>query len=142
LIVYTSFAQVVDLIREKRDMKLLYEVEAGVRLARYAPGRIEFELAPSADEQLPSRLAQRLQSWTGARWGVSVVSTGGALTIEEDRNKEAIADRQEAMQSALVQAVFAAFPGAKISAIRIPAAIAAIDALPQVDDEWDPFEDN
>jgi DNA polymerase-3 subunit gamma/tau len=142
LIVYTSFAQVVDLIREKRDMKLLYEVEAGVRLARYAPGRIEFELAPSADEQLPSRLAQRLQSWTGARWGVSVVSTGGALTIEEERNKEAIADRQEAMQSALVQAVFAAFPGAKISAIRIPAAIAAIDALPQVDDEWDPFEDN
>ncbi|MFA9230616.1 MAG: DNA polymerase III subunit gamma/tau [Microgenomates group bacterium] len=144
LTVYASFAQVVELIREKRDMKLLYEVEAGVRLARYSPGRIEFELSPVADDQLPSRLAQRLQAWTGARWGVTVVSTGGAATIEEDRNKEATAARAEALQSPLVQAVLTAFPGAKITEIRTPeamAASAAIEALPEVEDEWDPFED-
>ncbi|MFM2366701.1 MAG: hypothetical protein RIR95_1309 [Pseudomonadota bacterium] len=144
LTVYASFAQVVELIREKRDMKLLYEVEAGVRLARYSPGRIEFELSPVADDQLPSRLAQRLQAWTGARWGVTVVSTGGAATIEEDRNKEATAARAEALQSPLVQAVLTAFPGAKITDIRTPeamAASAAIEALPEVEDEWDPFED-
>ncbi len=144
LTVYASFAQVVELIREKRDMKLLYEVEAGVRLARYSPGRIEFELSPVADDQLPSRLAQRLQAWTGARWGVTVVSTGGAATIEEERNKEATAARAEALQSPLVQAVLTAFPGAKITEIRTPeamAASAAIEALPEVEDEWDPFED-
>jgi DNA polymerase III subunit gamma/tau len=144
LTVYASFAQVVELIREKRDMKLLYEVEAGVRLARYSPGRIEFELSPVADDQLPSRLAQRLQAWTGARWGVTVVSTGGAATIEEDRNKEATAARAEALQSPLVQALLTAFPGAKITDIRTPeamAASAAIEALPEVEDEWDPFED-
>ncbi len=144
LIVYASFAQVVELIREKRDIKLLYEVEAGVRLARYSPGRIEFELSPMADDQLPSRLAQRLQAWTGARWGVTVVSTGGAATIEEERNKEATAARAEALQSPLVQAVLTAFPGAKITEIRTPeamAASAAIEALPEVEDEWDPFED-
>jgi DNA polymerase-3 subunit gamma/tau len=97
-----------------------------------------------ADDQLPSRLAQRLQAWTGARWGVTVVSTGGAATIEEDRNKEATAARAEALQSPLVQAVLTAFPGAKITDIRTPeamAASAAIEALPVVEDEWDPFED-
>ena len=36
--------QMVDLIRQKRDMLLLNEVETGLRLVRYAPGRIEFEL--------------------------------------------------------------------------------------------------
>ena len=43
-----------------------------------------------------------------------------------------------------VQAVMAAFPGTKITEIRTPeamAASAAAAALPEVDDEWDPFED-
>ena len=44
-----------------------------------------------------------------------------------------------------VQAVLAAFPGAKITEIRTPEAMqqeAAVQALPEVEDEWDPFEDS
>ena len=144
LTVYASFAQVVDLIRDKRDMKLLYEVETGLRLARYSPGRIEFEPAPGAAPDLAARLGQRLQGWTGARWGVAVVSAGGAPTMAEDRDRAQDAARAEAMENPLVQAVMAAFPGTKITEIRTPeamAASAAAAALPEVDDEWDPFED-
>ncbi|MEL6588378.1 MAG: DNA polymerase III subunit gamma/tau, partial [Pseudomonadota bacterium] len=43
---FQTFPQVVDLIRANRDVKLLVEVETGVRLVSYAPGRIEFEPAP------------------------------------------------------------------------------------------------
>ena len=47
----------------------------------------------------------------------------------------------------LVQAVLAAFPGAKIAEIRTPpspAEAAAAAALPLAEeaDDWDPFEDN
>ncbi len=143
--VYASFAQVVELIREKRDMKLLYEVETTLRLARYSPGRIEFEPANNAAPDLAARLSQRLQSWTGGRWGVSVVSTGGAPTIEEDRDTGKLAAEAEAMQNPLVQAVMLAFPGAKIAEIRTPEALAAnaaVEALAEVEDEWDPFEDD
>ena len=144
LTVYTSFAQVVDLIREKRDVQLLVEVETCLRLARYSPGRIEFEPTPTARPDLAARLSQRLQGWTGARWGVSVVSSGGAPTIEEDHGAATLALNAEVMISPLVQAVMAAFPGTKITEVRTPeslAANAAVDALPEVDDEWDPFED-
>lgn len=143
--VYASFAHVIDLIRDKRDMKLLTDVESGVRLVRYSPGRIEFEPAPGAPQDLAARLGQRLQGWTGARWGVSVVGTGGAPTIAEDRDREENEARAEAMANPMVQAVLAAFPGAKITDIRTPeamAAVAAAEALPEVEDEWDPFEDN
>ncbi|MGB3553470.1 MAG: DNA polymerase III subunit gamma/tau, partial [Jannaschia sp.] len=75
---FQTFAQVVDLIRANRDVKLLVEVEGGVRLVRYAPGRIEFEPAPDAAADLAQRLGGRLQGWTGVRWAVSVVSEGGA----------------------------------------------------------------
>ena len=145
--VYASFAQVVALIREKRDMKLLVEVETNLRLARYSPGRIEFEPTDTAARDLASRLSQRLQGWTGARWGVSVVSFGGAPTIAEARDAERGKAEAEAALSPLVSAVLAAFPGAKITEIRTPEAMAAAAeaeaaqvALPEVDDEWDPFE--
>ncbi len=146
--VYASFEAVVDLIREKRDMLLLKEVEDCVRLARYSPGRIEFEPAGRAAPDLASRLGQRLQGWTGARWGVSVVGSGGAPTIAEARDAEKLAQEAEAQQNPLVQAVLAAFPGAKISEIRSPEAMAARaaaealpEAEPEVDDDWDPFEE-
>jgi DNA polymerase-3 subunit gamma/tau len=149
LTVHATFDQVVALIREKRDMKLLYEVETSLRLVRYTPGRIEFEPAPDAAPDFAARLGQRLQAWTGTRWGVSVVSSGGAPTIAEHRDRDDIAARDLAMENPLVMAVLAAFPGAKITEIRTPEAMAAqaiaqaaAMALPEVEDEWDPFEDS
>ncbi|MGM0586501.1 MAG: DNA polymerase III subunit gamma/tau, partial [Pseudomonadota bacterium] len=43
-----TFEDVLALIREKRDARLLVEVEGGVRLVSYQPGRICFEPAPRA----------------------------------------------------------------------------------------------
>lgn len=144
--VYATFESVVELIRSKRDMLLLNEVETGLRLARYAPGRIEFEPAPGARPDLASRLGQRLQGWTGARWAVSVVSSGGAPTIAETRDSALAQLRAEAAGHPLVQAILTAFPGAKITEVRSPEALtaeAASAALPEVevDDDWDPFEE-
>ena len=142
--VFVSFDQVVELIREKRDMKLLYEVETGLRLVRYAPGRIEFQPSREASPDLAAQLGQRLQMWTGARWGVSVVSEGGAPTIAEQRDQARREAEAEALRNPLVQAVLTAFPGARIADIRTPAALAAAaeaEALPEVEDEWDPFEE-
>ena len=142
---YATFDHVVELIREKRDMRLLVEVETGLRLVKYAPGRIEFEPAPSAAPDLAARLGQRLQGWTNERWALSVVGSGGAPTIAEDRDREENEARAEALQNPLVQAVMLAFPGTKIAEIRTAEAMAAqalAEALPEVEDEWDPFEDN
>jgi len=140
-----TFQHVVDLIREKRDMLLLKEVEDGVKLVRYAPGRIEFQPSPLARADLAARLSQRLQGWTGSRWGISVVNEGGAATLAEERDAEENAARAEALENPLVKAVLAAFPGAKIAEIRTAEAMAAAaqaEALPEVEDEWDPFEDS
>ena len=146
--VYATFESVIELIRAKRDMLLLNEVETGLRLVRYAPGRIEFEPAPGAKPDLAARLGQRLQGWTGARWGVSVVSSGGQPTIAEARNAELAQVRAEAAENPLVQAILTAFPGARIADVRAPEAIAAQaaeDALPlaesEIGDDWDPFEE-
>lgn len=140
---FASFEQVVELIRANRDIKLQVEVEKGVRLAAYAPGRIEFTPTDDAPTDLATRLAGRLQAWTGTRWGVTLVNDCQAPTIFERHNAAEMELHDQAQDHPLVQAAFLAFPGAKIANIRSFAAIqakAAAQALPEIDDEWDPFE--
>ena len=141
---FPTFQSVVDLIRQNRDVKLLVEVEGGVRLISYQPGRIEFSPSPNAPADLSQRLGNRLQSWTGVRWAVSVVADGGAPSIAETRDAEKDGLRRAAREDPLVAAVFAAFPNAEIGELRTQAELASdaiVDALPEVEDEWDPFED-
>jgi DNA polymerase-3 subunit gamma/tau len=141
---FATFPQVVELIRHKRDVKLLVEVETNLRLARYSPGRIEFVPTDNAPHDLAQRLGARLQSWTGVRWAVTVVNTGGAKTIAEVRDADRLVAEAKAREHPLVQAVFEAFPGAKITGIRSPEQLQAgaeVAYLPEVEDEWDPFED-
>ena len=141
---YPSFEHVIELIRAYRDVKLLVEVETCVRLAAYQPGRIEFVPTDAAPQDLAQRLGARLQSWTGNRWAVSVVNEGGAETVAEKRDAAQNALEAEARSHPLVRAVFDSFPNAKITEIRTAedlAAEAQADALPEVDEEWDPFEE-
>jgi len=142
---FAEFDDVVALIRHHRDVKLLVEVETTLRLARYSPGRIEMEPTEDAAPDLAQRLGARLQAWTGNRWAVSVVNTGGAATIAEARDTAETDMKAKALSHPLVQAVLSAFPKARITAIRTEAAkaeVAMAEALPEVTDEWDPFEED
>jgi DNA polymerase-3 subunit gamma/tau len=142
---FPTFDHVVDLIRANRDVKLLVEVETGVQLAAYRPGRIEFVPAEGAASDLAQRLGQRLQLWTGNRWAVSLVNEGGAPSIAAARDATEANLKAEVEAHPMMQAVLSAFPKARITEIRTPdklAAAAQTEALPEVEDEWDPFEDD
>jgi DNA polymerase-3 subunit gamma/tau len=141
---YPDFEHVLDLIRARRDAKLLIEVEGCLRLAAYRPGRIEFTPTPDAPADLAARLGGALQRWTGTRWAVSLVNSATAATIREARSAAEDARTAEARAHPLVRAVFDAFPKARITGIRTVEDItsdASHDALPEVEDEWDPFEE-
>lgn len=142
---YPSFEHVVELIRSHRDVKLLVEVENTLRLAAYRPGRIEFTPTDDAPRDLAQRLGTRLQLWTGNRWAVTIVGDSATQTIAEIRDAKENALKSKAESHPLMQAVMATFPDAKILSIRTPEDIAAqavAEALPEVEDEWDPFEDD
>ncbi|MFG6517449.1 DNA polymerase III subunit gamma/tau [Sulfitobacter sp. 1A13496] len=141
---FPTFEHVVELIRVNRDVKLLVEVETCVQLAAYQPGRIEFVPTDDAPRDMAQRLGQKLQLWTGNRWAVSLVNEGGAETIAQVRDARELALKKQAEDHPMMQAVLAQFPKARITAIRTPediAAAATAEALPEVEDEWDPFED-
>ena len=129
----------------KDNLHLTFQFQTKLLIFKKLAGRIEFEPGPKAPRDLAQRLGHRLQGWTGNRWAVTVVNDGGAKTIAEVRDAKELSLKAEAEAHPLMQAVLAKFPQAKITAIRTPEQIAAEaveDALPEVEDEWDPFEED
>jgi len=116
--VIESFDALVALAAQKRDMRLKIALESEVRLVRFEPGLIEFELAPGGARDLASTLMQKLQAWTGERWMVSIVAAGGAPTLKEQREAEERKRRSSLESDPLVASVLARFPGAQIVAVR------------------------
>ena len=112
-----SFEAVVSLISEKKDGELLYDVETGIRLISYAPGRIEFQPANGAREDLSGRLLQALSKWTDYRWIVSVGDTPGGETISEKRSEQMQSLEQRVRKNPLVAAGLELFKDAELLVI-------------------------
>ena len=140
-----SFRDVIELIKLNRDIQLLVEVETCLRLTSFSSGRIEFVPTNDAPANLAQKLGTKLTQWSGIRWAVSVVNEGGESTIAEMKLDESNKLNALAKEHKMVQTAFLVFPNAKITNIRSAESMtqeAAIEALPEVTEEWDPFEDD
>ena len=141
---YPTFESVLEIIRKFRDMKLLIDVENSIRLNSYLPGRIEFTPTEDAPKDLAQRLGRLLQNWTGFRWTVTVVSGCLVKTIQEQRNINETNLKNEAEMHPFVKTVVENFPKASITEIKSQAQIIAEaeeTSLPEIEGEWDPFEE-
>ena len=142
---YFKFDDVLELIKQKRDVKLLIDIENGLRLVFYRPGHIEFTPTDFAPADLAQRLSNRLKEWTGLRWAISVVQNGEAQTIVERKEKNAKDLEKDAYAHPFVKEALAQFPTARIIKVVSKEKLeqeAAIKALEEVEEEWDPFEKN
>ncbi len=142
---YMKFDHVLELIKQKRDVKLLIDIESGLRLVSYRPGYIEFTPTDLAPANLAQQLSNRLKEWTGIRWAVSVVQDGEAQTIIEKKKRNAKELETEAYSHPFVKEALVQFPAARIVNVISRKKLeeeAAIQALKEVDSEWDPFEED
>ena len=145
IVSYTKFEDILELVKQNRDVKLLVDIENGLRLVTYRPGYIEFTPTEFAPANLAQRLSNRLKEWTGSRWAVSVVQNGEAETIFEKKEKDAKELETEAYAHPFVKEVLVQFPAARIVNVISKKKLeqeAAIQALEEVDSEWDPFEED
>ena len=113
-----SFAELVALAADKRDLLIKAALEADVRLVRIEDGRLEVALERSAARTLVSDLSRKLEQWTGRRWTVIVSNEGGQPTLRS-QNEAARNQRERAAEAdPRVQEVLARFPGAKVVEVR------------------------
>ena len=117
-----SFAELVALAAEKRDITLRTALERDVRVVSFEVGRIEIALLPRAERDLPNRLFRALKDWTGQNWGVTVAKDVAPEALTPTIHEEAEAARTEEANTIAahpaVRAVLERFPGAQIVKIE------------------------
>ena len=139
-----SFADLMRLASEKRDLAIKSALEREVRLVRFEDGRLEIALEPSAPKALTGELAKKLSDWTGRRWMVIVSAEPGEPTLYAQAQTRKAELKDGVRSDPLVQAVLARFPGAEIVDVRQPAgpaAAAAEDVAAAARDDGDSADD-
>jgi DNA polymerase III subunit gamma/tau len=115
------FRDVISLVREQREVTLYGHLLHSVHLVRYAPPVIEIRPQPEAPRDLAAKLAAVLAEATGLRWTIAISTAEGEPTIDAQRRAADQGRAEEAAGHPLVQAIMAAFPGARLEAVRDPA---------------------
>ncbi len=113
-----SFAEIVELAGEMRDLKVKNDLERLVRPVRVSPGRLEIALEEGAPRELPGELGRRLQAWTGQRWTVILSDEPGEETIAERRKRQRDSLFARAGAHWDVRAILEQFPQARIVDVR------------------------
>ncbi|WIG53822.1 MAG: DNA polymerase III subunits gamma and tau [Afipia sp.] len=113
-----TFAEVVALAGEKRDLQIKSALESDMRLVRMEDGRLEVALERSAARSVINDLSRKLEFWTGRRWTVIVSNEEGQPTLRAQAQaaKEKLTDGVQA--DPRVQAVMSRFPGTQLVEVR------------------------
>ncbi len=113
-----TFAELVALAGEKRDLQIKSALEADMRLVGMEDGRLEVALERSAARSVINELSRKLEHWTGRRWTIVVSNEQGEPTLRS----QALAAKEQLTigvhADPRVQAVFAKFPGTQVVDVR------------------------
>ena len=113
-----SFADLIALAAEKRDLAMKSALERDVRLVRFEDGTLELALEPSARKTLVGELSKKLGDWTGRRWMVAVSAEAGMPSLRAQAEARKAELKDGVRDDPLVQAVLQRFPGAEIVDVR------------------------
>lgn len=113
-----TFAELVALAGEKRDLQIKSALEADMRLVQMEDGKLEVALERSAARSVINELSRKLEFWTGRRWTIIVSNEQGQPTLRSQalEAKEQLTIGVHA--DPRVQAVFAKFPGTQVVGVR------------------------
>jgi DNA polymerase-3 subunit gamma/tau len=113
-----SLEDILALAARNRDIKLQAAIQRDLRLVRIEQGRLDISLEPAGDRGIMQELARKLQDWTGQVWMVTLVQAEGQATLREQKQAQDRERKDSAATHPAVQALMAAFPGAKIVDVR------------------------
>ena len=114
-----TFADVVALVGEHREVKLRVHLEEHVSLVRFEPaGSIELHLLPGAPKELANELREKLNAWTDKRWMVALSKAPGAPAIGQAQRERQAAEIRDIAKHPAVAAVLQQFPDAQVTGVR------------------------
>ncbi len=124
---FSTFADIIALAVEKRDVKFKGDIERLVRPIRISPGQIELAMEQGASPGLPGEISRKLEAWTGRRWMVLVAKEGGDKPLAMQKKDAKESAFREAREDATVQAILKRFPGSAVVDVRDPETLKPVE---------------
>jgi DNA polymerase-3 subunit gamma/tau len=109
-----SWERLVERVEQSGALRVAQVMRDWLRVVELAPGQLVYQVAPGLGEDPAPDLRDALLKATGERWQVSAGEGEAQPTLREQAEAAKAADEQRVRSAPLVEATFAAFPGAEL----------------------------
>ena len=114
----SSFKELIDLANREKEIELKYDLERNVKLVSFNKGKIDISFNEKLNKNFIKNLTDKLLSWTGERWIISLSKNSEAKSIHE-KNLEIMDNKiDEFKKSKTAKDIEINFPDAKLIEIK------------------------
>jgi len=110
----TSFQDLINLANSEKEIELKYDLERNVKLVSFNRGKIDISFNEKLNKNFIKNLTEKLLSWTGERWIISLSKNSNAKSIYEKNQEGKNNMIEEFNKSKVAQDIQKAFPDAKL----------------------------
>jgi len=109
-----TFEDIVKLANQENEIELKYDLERNVKLVSFRNGTIDISFNEKLNKSFIKILTEKLYSWTGERWIISLNKKIGEKTIFEKKNDTKINQINEAKKNDKIKKLLEAFEDASL----------------------------
>jgi DNA polymerase-3 subunit gamma/tau len=113
-----NFEELVILFEQQNEAGLAYNLRDNTHLESFEIGRMSFRLKENVPKDLIGRISERLKTWTGRPWMISLSQAQGNSSLYEQEQMENAALRCRMEENDLVKAILNQFKGAQITKVK------------------------
>ena len=110
----TSFQDLIDEANKEKEIELKYDLERNVKLVSFNKGKIDISFNEKLNKNFIKNLSEKLLSWTGERWIISLSKNDDAKSIHEMNLEEKNSKIEEYKKTKIAQDIQRVFPDAKL----------------------------
>ena len=113
-----SFMDLIKLANHEKEVELKYDLERNVKLVSFKKGKIDISFNEKLNKNFIKNLAEKLLTWTGERWVISLSKNEGDKTFYEKKIQEKKNNLSKEKNNYITKDLLSAFPDAQLTDVK------------------------
>ena len=113
-----SFSDLIKFANQEKEVELKYDLERNVRLVSFKKGKIDISFNEKLNKNFIKNLTEKLLTWTGQRWVISLSKNKGDKTFYETKIQEKKNTLIKEKNNYITKDLLLAFPDAQLTGVK------------------------